>query len=167
MMNRPLIGLCACALIAIPSISASAPTPVSAPAAPAFHWKWVLTINDQAVYIGEADDDESNSVSCQKPLNGKVQFHLHVDAETPKSQPPWKTHMTVRSGAAAITVPAEAQDNEDAGGADVIIDLPVKSPLVADFGKTGELKMSALGYASDSPPVPASKAARLVKLCGG
>jgi hypothetical protein len=166
-MNRPLIGLCACALIAIPSISASAPTPDPAPAAPAFHWAWALTINAQAVYIGEAEDDESNSVSCQKPLNGKVEFHLHVDADKPKGPAPWKTHMTVRSGAAAITVPAEAQDNEDAGGADVNIDLPVKSPVVADFGKTGELKMSALGYASDSPPAPVAKAAKLVKLCGG
>jgi hypothetical protein len=158
MMNRPLIGLCACALIAIPSISASAT---------AFHWKWVLTINTQAVYIGEADDDESNSVSCQKPLNGKVEFHLHVDADKPKGPAPWKTRMTVRSGAAAITVPAEAQDNEDAGGADVSIDLPVKSPVVAAFGKTGALKMSALGYASDSPPVPVAQAAKLVKLCDG
>jgi hypothetical protein len=166
-MNRPLIGLCACALLAIPSISASAPTPDTAPAAPAFHWKWALTINAQAVYIGEADDDESNSVSCQKPLNGKVAFHLHVDADTPTGPAPWKTRMTVRSGAAAITVPAEAQDNEDAGGADVIIDLPVKSPVVANFGRTGELKMSALGYASDSPPVPVAKAAKLVRLCGG
>jgi hypothetical protein len=51
--------------------------------------------------------------------------------------------MTVRSGAAAITLPAEAEDNEDAGGADVSIDLPVRSPVVANFGKTGELKMSA------------------------
>jgi len=160
-MNRPLISLCACALIAIPSISASAP------AAPAFHWKWVLTNNAQAVYIGEADDDESNSVSCQKPLNGKVEFHLHVDAATPKGPAPWKTRMTVRSGAAAITMPAEAQDNEDAGGADVSIDLPVKSPVVAAFGKTGALKMSALGYASDSPSVPVAQAAKLVKLCGG
>ena len=160
-MNRSLISLSACALIAIPSISASAP------AAPAFHWTWALTNNAQAVYIGEADDDESNSVSCQKPLNGKVEFHLHVDAAKPKGPPPWKTRMTVRSGAATITVPAEAQDNEDAGGADVIIDLPVKSPVVAAFGKTGALKMSALGYTSDSPSVPVAQAAKLVKLCGG
>jgi hypothetical protein len=167
MMNRSLIGLCACALIAIPSISASAPAPDPAVAAPAFHWKWALTINAQGVYIGEAEDDESNSVSCLKPLNGKVEFHLHVDADKPKGPAPWKTHMTVRSGAALITVPAEAGDNEDAGGADVSIDLPVKSPVVADFGKTGELKMSALGYESDSPPVPVAKAAKLVSLCGG
>ena len=126
-----------------------------------------MTINAEAVYLGEAEDDESNSVSCRKPLNGKVAFHLHVDADKPKGPAPWKTHMTVRSGAAAITLPAEAEDNEDAGGADVTIDLPVKSPVVAAFGQTGELKMSALGYASDSPPAPAAKAARLVKLCGG
>ena len=166
-MKRLLTGLCACAALAIPSISASAPKPDAAPAAPAYHWKWVLTINDQAVYIGDASDDESNSVSCQKPLDGKVQFHFHVDADPPKGPAPWKTRMTVRSGAASITVPAEAQDNEDAGGSDVTIDLPATSPVVADFGKTGELKMSALGHSSDSPPVPVAKAAKLVKLCGG
>jgi hypothetical protein len=53
MMNRPLIGLCACTLIAIPPISVSAPAPDPALAAPAFHWKWVLTINAQAIYIGK------------------------------------------------------------------------------------------------------------------
>jgi hypothetical protein len=66
-----------------------------------------------------------------------------------------------------MTVPAEAQDNEDAGGADVSIDLPLKSPVVAAFGKTGELKMSALSYVSDSPPAPVAKAAKLVRLCAG
>ncbi|HEY2709249.1 MAG TPA: hypothetical protein VGI95_14455 [Caulobacteraceae bacterium] len=166
-MNRTLIGLCACATIAIPSISTSAPKAASAPAAPAFHWKWVLTVNADAVYIGEAEDDESNSVSCNKPLNGKVEFHLHVDADPPKGPAPWKTRMTVRSGAASVTVPAKAEDNEDAGGADVNIDLPVKSPVVVAFGQTGALKMNALGYNSDSPPVPVAKAAKLVKLCGG
>ena len=66
-----------------------------------------------------------------------------------------------------ISPGTEAEDNEDAGGADVSIDLPVRSPVVANFGKTGELKMSALGYASDSPSAPVAKAAKLVKLCGG
>src|SRR5580698_10055332 len=110
-MNRPLIGLYACVLVAISSVAAAAPTP-PAPTEPAFHWKWVLTINADGVYIGEASDEEANSVSCHKPLDGKVEFHLHVDADKPKGPAPWKTHMTVGSGSAAITLPAEAEDNE-------------------------------------------------------
>ena len=71
-MNRLLIGLSACALFAIPSISASAPPPDPAQAVPVYHWKWALAINADGAYLRDAADDESNSVSCLKPLNGKV-----------------------------------------------------------------------------------------------
>ena len=149
-------------------ISAAALCVIPSMASPAgFVWKWVLTVNKDSVYIGEHTDDESNAIFCDKPLTGFVNFHLHVETDPPTSDPPWKTHMTIRSGAATVTVAGEATPNEDAGGSDVIVKLPVKSPVVAAFGKTGALKMTAMGYTSDSPSVPVAQSAKLVKLCGG
>jgi hypothetical protein len=164
-MKQLLIGLGACGLAAL-SLHPQA-VAATAPAAPAFHWKWVLTINSDGASIGEHTDDEANSIYCEKPYKGKIDFHLHVETDPPKSDPPWKTQMTVTAGAASVTVAAKADDNEDAGGSDVTITLPVTSPVVIAFGKTGALKMKAMGYTSDSPALPAAMAAKLVKTCAG
>ncbi len=160
-MKHLLAGLGALALIALPQIGAAASK------APAFHWKWVLTVNDDGVNIGEAEDDESNSITCTKPLTGVIEFHMHIDGVTLKNDQPIKGEMTIDTGGLKTTGLAEIDPNEDAGGADAILSVPARSPLISLFGLTGALKMTAMGHTTDSPAVPKAMAAKLVTLCGG
>jgi hypothetical protein len=158
-MKRLLSGLAASILIAVPHLAAAAP------AAPTPHWKWAITVNPDSVNIGEAEDDEENSISCDLPPKKLIGFHFHVDGATLNQQ--IKTQMTVVSGAAKVVVKSDGDPNEDAGGVDVFGQVAAGSPVVTNFGATGELKMTALGHTSSSPVVPKAMAARLVKLCRG
>jgi len=159
-MKRPLSGFAACALIAVPPIAATAPT------APTPHWKWALTVSADGVSIGEADDDEGNSISCDLPAKKLINFHFHIDNLTLGNNPT-KTQMTVASGTAKVTLRSDADPNNNAGGSDVIAAVPAGSPVVTNFAATGALTMSALGHTSSSPAVPKAMAAKLVKLCRG
>ena len=75
------------------------------------------------------------------------------------------TEMTIRSGAIEKAFGAHAQDEEMNGGAEVTATLSADEPVLAEFARTGIIKLTAYGQSSDMPAAKPADAAKLIKAC--
>ena len=75
--------------------------------------------------------------------------------------------MTVYSSNKDLEISARAHPDEHDGRRTVLeAELAAASPMMANFGRTGDLRLAALGTNVRPPPAPMDQVARLMRLCG-
>jgi len=139
------------------------------------HWS-VSVAADQATLANGEEEDVSVRLYCT-PHEGKLHFYAQLDHREAVKQrgstwvnaagqaQPWKTRLTLRSGAASAMMIAEANDNEDSGGTDVSIDLTPGGPVLTAFAASGSMTAVAYGETVQVGPVAPAKVARLIRAC--
>lgn len=75
------------------------------------------------------------------------------------------TEMIIRSGAIEKAFGAHAQDEEMNGGAEVTATLSADEPVLAEFARTGVIKLTAFGQSSNMPAAKPADAAKLIQAC--
>jgi hypothetical protein len=75
--------------------------------------------------------------------------------------------MTLYSGAKDLEISARAHaDDRDARRTVLEADLAAASPMMASFGRTGDLRLAALGTKVRPPAAPMDLVTKLMQLCG-
>jgi len=140
---------------------------------------WRLSVDGDGASLTNAipdSDDAATMLQCRSGegtvtvylfLERRVADHL-MDAQwvDRAGRPsPWSTRLTVVSGAVTGTFPAQANPDEQSGGTEVEAVLPASAPVLAAFARTGAIRLSAYGERVKDPPIPAAKAAALMRVC--
>jgi hypothetical protein len=107
-----------------------------------------------------------NYLRC-KDHSGKVEVEAWADHQVNPNDVGGQeaTRMTVRSGSVEKAFAAHAQDEEMNGGAEVTAMLPADEPVLAEFARTGVLKLTAYAMPSDMPAARPADAAKLLQAC--
>ncbi|MGA0603062.1 hypothetical protein ACO2Q3_20310 [Caulobacter sp. KR2-114] len=75
--------------------------------------------------------------------------------------------MTIYSGAKDLEISARASADAHDGRRTVLeADLAAASPMMASFGKTGDLRLAALGTNVRPPAAPMDMVGKLMRICG-
>ncbi|HWA62229.1 MAG TPA: hypothetical protein VG939_12690 [Caulobacteraceae bacterium] len=148
-------------------------------AGPAAAGPWRLHVDGDGANLTNGDssgEDAATSLQCQGG-EGKVTVYLFLDhrvadhlkgsdwVDKAGHPAPWKTPVLVVSGAVAGDFAGEVNADEMNGGSSVEVVIPAASPVMAAFAKTGAIRFSAYGEAVKDAPIPAAKAAGLMRVC--
>ena len=75
--------------------------------------------------------------------------------------------MTIYSGTKDLELSSRAHADPHDGRRTVLeVDLAAASPMMASFGRTGDLRLAALGTNVRPPPAPMAMVDQLMRLCG-
>jgi hypothetical protein len=166
-MTRPALPAFALALLA------------AMPAMAAAHWTLRVDAREAVLTTDEGSGEDSATMLRCRVHKGGVDVTMFVNHNEATDEPaadgswrnkagqkaPWRTQMTVASGAVSAAVAAKSNVDEMNGGTQVDASVPAAAPVMAEFGKTGKLKLTAYGESSRDPAVPATKAAKFLAAC--
>ena len=79
--------------------------------------------------------------------------------------PPWNVRVTVRSGRFVGRFAGRALPDEESGGSSIEAAVPMASPVMRAFARTGRLRLSAYGVGPVLPTAPPARAARFARVC--
>lgn len=153
---------------------------VAAPAAAQDKAVWNLSVDDQGAtlfYAIPETDDGGPSFMCQAH-SGTVSAILFVERRLAErvtdagawvdalgNPEPWPGELKIASGAVTDTFPAAVNADEMNGGSMVEASLPLDSPVILAFGKTGQIKLTSFDESSTAPAAPTAKVRDLLKAC--
>lgn len=141
--------------------------------------RWMGAVEKTEAHLTYAvpeSDEVELSLSCTRKT-GQIRIFFPVEERLAVSlrgstwldkvgrPAPWPVSVTVASGVQSTTVRGEAHPDELGGGSSVTVELTDRAPVMQAFGKTGELRVSALGTNVAVPPAPRRDASRLVRAC--
>ncbi|MFI4934998.1 MAG: hypothetical protein ACHP7N_10295 [Caulobacterales bacterium] len=153
-MKRVILTLVLCA----------APIWAVAAAAP---WRLTVSASEATLTDGAPDsDDVATTLTCKRGERVVHVFAILDQRVSGHGEPPWPVRMGVASGAVQTSVIAAATPDEENGGTDLDAKVPSSDPVIAAFGRTGAIRLSSGGETVKTSPVPAAKAAALLKVCG-
>jgi hypothetical protein len=107
-----------------------------------------------------------NYIRCSD-RSGRVEVEVWADHQITPNRPGGEgtTQIILRSGTIEKDFGAHAQDEEMNGGSEVTATLSADEPVLAEFARTGMIKVTAYGQASDMPAANPADAAKLVRAC--
>lgn len=140
---------------------------------------WRLEIDGDGANLTNAipnSDEAATMLQCQGG-EGVITVYLFIDrriadhlqgAEWVDRQgrsPPWNTRLLVTSGKLTASIPAKGNPDEESGGTEIEATIPANAAVMAAFARTGAVRFTAYGEVVRDPPIPASKAAGLMRVC--
>jgi hypothetical protein len=79
--------------------------------------------------------------------------------------PPWNVRVTVRSGRFVGRFAGHALPDEETGGSSIEATVPMASPVMRAFARTGRLRLTAYGVGPVLPAAPPARVARFARVC--
>jgi len=156
---------------ALIALLVAAPLPVFAaddeePPAPAWTFSHEDGVTMLLFGVPAEWEGSPNYLSC-KDHSGKVEVEVWADHQVNPNDEGGQetTRITVRSGPVEKVFQAQAQDEEMNGGAEVTATLAADEPVLAQFARTGVIKLTAYGASTDMPPAKVADAAKLLQAC--
>jgi hypothetical protein len=144
----------------------AAAAPVSAASSPS----WWLSVTGKTEILTDVPPDSDDTGTTFNCAIGEKVVHVFITLDRRlhgAGDPPWRVPMTVASGATSASFKAKATPDEETGGTDLEAVIPASAPVVAAFARTGAIRLSSSGETIKTSRVPTTKAARLVRACGG
>lgn len=161
------------ALVLIPALAAALPALAQDGRA------WSLAVGDVEAHMGfgaPESDDRLLALYCTRKT-GQIHVGFDVDrrladrlngqawVDSSGRPAPWPVSVTLASATARTTVPGKADADEMNGGSSISVEVSDRAPVMAEFVKTGVLKLTALEQTVEAPPPPRGLAARLLRAC--
>ena len=164
-MKRLVLACVALPFLASPALAAKPP--------------WRLVVDGDGASLTNAipdSDDAATMLQCRTAegtvtvylfLETRVADHLKGAEWVDKAgrTAPWSARLTVTSGGVTGAFPAKANPDEQSGGTEVEATIPASAPVMAAFARTGAIHFTAFGERVKEPPIPAAKAAGLMRVC--
>lgn len=149
----------ALALTALAAVLAASAT--TAAAQPGYRWSVNNGERSNLTWGSGEEEDTHQSLSCM-PGDARVQFYVAVDARpTGRS-----ARLTISSGSTRMTVTARANSEEMNGGGEVWATVPVRSPVLLAFRRTGRIRFAALGRTVTPGPARPAMVSSFLNTCG-
>jgi hypothetical protein len=132
--------------------------------------QWTATIGETEAFFAYAtpeSDDVAVSLSCRRKT-GQIKILAPFEqrlAGRARSRPLSVTVVSGTKKPVSATVPGVARPDEMNGGATVETELADRAPVMAEFGRSGRLRLEAAGEAVEPPPAPAGQARRFLRAC--
>ena len=141
--------------------------------------RWTLTVEKEEallVYAVPDSDDLSLSLRCRRDT-GQIVISFLTETRLAARRAgqvwldkigrpaPWPTSVTVVTPSARTTVRGQAEPEEMYGGSLVSVELADRAPVMADFGKTGRLRLEALGEVGEEAPARPGEVRRFLRAC--
>jgi hypothetical protein len=157
-------------------LAALAPVAALAAKPPAYDPAWTVeTPKDapatltygQPATVGFACVKKSKEVSVRflvpKTLADHKDGDTWVDAAGIKA--PWPASVGLASGTETTTLRGQAEPNPDGPGSVLTTDVSTAAPVLAAFGKTGQITLTGFGEAHPQPPAKPGAVRKLLGFC--
>lgn len=173
-MKTLLIAL-ATALSASVAGAQPTPTPADGPVWAFTAAKLPETVSYLRYAIPDADEigvtlscpRKSGEITARFDVDQRLADHLQGRTWVDRigRPPPWPISVTLASATAATTLRGQAQPDEMNGGSSISVDVSDRAPVLAEFARTGQLKLTALSGSVQPPPAPKGLAGRFLRSC--
>lgn len=153
---KKLLLAAAIAAVALPALAQDRPI-------------WFLNAGDGLATLGYAIPDSEDAgpmLTCDRTTRnpataGKITVTIFVD-EPIRGR---TANLEIKAGTVVGNFPAKVMPDEMNGGSQLDALVPVTSPVIAEFARTGRIKFTAGGQVVNPPVAPVAKIAGLMKVC--
>ncbi len=131
---------------------------------------WWLHIEDGEATLGYSipdSDDGGPTLQCDRPGAGETPGKVRVGLLLERRLRGATTSLQIRAGAVIGNYPAKATPEEMYGGTELDAVVPLASPVITEFARTGRIRFTAAGEVVNPAIAPAAKVAALMRFCRG
>ncbi|MFO1013379.1 MAG: hypothetical protein U1E50_06400 [Caulobacteraceae bacterium] len=159
-MKKLLIAAAAFASAALPTLTLAQDDNPS--------W-WTMTEGRSvSLHYGVPDSEDVGLIlQCDRPRAGAPAAKLKIYFLVEQRVRGGATNVQMRAGTVTGNVLATATPEEMYGGSELTAYVPVTSPVIVEFARTGRIRFTAAGELVNPAVAPVAKVAALLKVCRG
>jgi hypothetical protein len=146
------------------SLAAVLAAGVAAPALAIIPMDWQFHARPYPVLSADEGSAEPFTLDCRSSPGVPLRVSTVVNMHQPPRQAPTVAVMII-SGHARITQTATGHWSADTQGMRFTVTVPLASPLLSEYARTGELSVRAMGDIDVYPIAPRALARRFVAAC--